>query len=69
MGDGGFDVFLFGTCENRHNVDKVLALNPRALARAKSYVAENAEDSDEVDAHELGREVFADEPVLRAARW
>ena len=37
----------------------------RALARAKSYVAENAEDSDEVDAHELGREVFADEPVLQ----
>lgn len=37
----------------------------RALARAKSYVAENAEESDEVDACELGREVFADEPVLQ----
>lgn len=36
-----------------------------AMARAKAYVAENAEESDEVDAHELGREVFADEPVLQ----
>ena len=33
-----------------------------ALSRAKAYVAENAEQSDEVDARELGREVFADQP-------
>ena len=33
-----------------------------ALSRAKAYVAENAEESDEVDARELGREVFADQP-------
>ena len=36
-----------------------------ALSKAKAYVAENAEESDEVDAYELGREVFADEPVLQ----
>lgn len=36
-----------------------------AMARAKVYVAENAEESDEVDACDLGREVFADEPVLQ----
>ena len=33
-----------------------------ALSRAKAYVAVNAEESDEVDARELGREVFADQP-------
>ncbi|MCI8425207.1 MAG: nucleoid-associated protein [Adlercreutzia sp.] len=35
-----------------------------ALSRAKAYVAERAEESDEVDAHELGREVFADAPQV-----
>ena len=38
-----------------------------ALSRAKAYVAENAEESDEVDARELGREVFADQPPRRRA--
>ena len=35
-----------------------------ALSRAKAYVAERAEESDELDAHELGREVFADAPQV-----
>lgn len=36
-----------------------------AVAKVKSYVAENADESDEIDAAELGREVFADEPVCQ----
>ena len=39
-----------------------------ALSRAKAYVAVNAEESDEVDARELGREVFADQPRVRGGR-
>lgn len=36
-----------------------------ALSKAKTYVAERVEESEEVDAHELAREVFAEEPRLQ----
>ncbi|MEF9877687.1 MAG: nucleoid-associated protein, partial [Gordonibacter sp.] len=36
-----------------------------AVSKAKAYVAENADDSDEVCPEELGREVFRDDPALQ----
>ena len=36
-----------------------------AVAKAKSYVAERAGEEERIDAAELGREVFADEPVCQ----
>lgn len=37
----------------------------KAIAKAKSYVAENADDTGAIDASDLGREVFEDEPVCQ----
>lgn len=36
-----------------------------AVSKAKAYVSENAQDSDEVYPEELGREVFRDDPALQ----